>query len=208
MRIVFIGAVEFSRRALECLIEINANIVGVCTLKESKFNADHVDLNNLSDRHEIPCLYAEDINSSKTLSWIQEKEPDVIFCFGWSRLIKIRLLNCAPLGVIGFHPTALPANRGRHPLIWPLVLGLKNTDSTFFFMDDGADSGDIVSQKSISIGGDDGAGNLYEKITSTAVSQFQEIIPKLIHGNLLRETQNPTKANYWRQRTIEDGRVD
>ena len=31
------------------------------------------------------------------------------------------------LGVIGYHPAELPKNRGRHPLIWALVLGLKKT---------------------------------------------------------------------------------
>ncbi|MDB9752177.1 formyltransferase family protein [Gammaproteobacteria bacterium] len=208
MRIVFIGAVEFSRRALECLIEINANIVGVCTLKESKFNADHVDLNNLSDRHEIPCLYAEDINSSKTLSWIQEKEPDVIFCFGWSRLIKIRLLNCASLGVIGFHPTALPANRGRHPLIWALVLGLKNTASTFFFMDAEADSGDILSQYAIKITENDNALSLYQKVTQTALQQIKEFLPQLEGGTFNRYTQEQGLANIWRKRKSGDGKID
>jgi methionyl-tRNA formyltransferase len=40
MRIIFIGAVAFSRSALERLIEIRAGIVGVCTLNESSINAD------------------------------------------------------------------------------------------------------------------------------------------------------------------------
>ena len=40
MRILFIGTVEFSLQSLNKLIEINANIVGVCTKEESKFNSD------------------------------------------------------------------------------------------------------------------------------------------------------------------------
>jgi len=56
-------------------------------------------------------------------------------------------LDLPHLGVIDFHPAALPANRGRHPIIWALVLGLQETASTFFFMDEGADSGDIISQE-------------------------------------------------------------
>ena len=152
MRIVFIGTVEFSQRALECLIAMNAEIVGVCTLQESKFNADHIDLSILSESHGIPWFYAQDINSAEALGWIQDKSPDIIFCFGWSKLLKQDLLRLAPLGVVGFHPAALPANRGRHPLIWALVLGLEKTASTFFFMDACADSGDILSQHEIVIG--------------------------------------------------------
>ena len=98
--------------------------------------------------------------------------PDVIFCFGWSRLIKKTLLNIAPLGVIGFHPALLPANRGRHPLIWSLILGLKESGSTFFFMDEGADSGDILSQLNVSISEMDDAGTLYVNVQSSAVDDI------------------------------------
>ena len=29
------------------------------------------------------------------------------------------------MGVLGYHPTKLPKNRGRHPLIWALALESK-----------------------------------------------------------------------------------
>jgi len=39
MKIAFIDAVEFSRRTLELLVEMKQDVVGVCTLKDSLFNA-------------------------------------------------------------------------------------------------------------------------------------------------------------------------
>ena len=146
MRVLFIGAVEFSYRALKELIDMQVHLVGVCTLDQSTFNSDHVNLRPIADKKNIPVRYTPDINSESNLCWIQDLKPDVIFCFGWSRLIQKDLLDLPNLGVIGFHPAALPANRGRHPIIWALVLGLQETASTFFFMDEGADSGDIISQ--------------------------------------------------------------
>lgn len=208
MRIVFIGTVEFSLRALERLVALDAEIVGVCTLQESKFNADHVDLSRVSAAHGIPCFYADDINSTAALSWIQSKAPDVIFCFGWSRLLKQDLLGLAPLGVIGFHPAALPANRGRHPLIWSLVLGLDKTASTFFFMDVGADSGDILSQREIPIVDQDDARTLYQKVSQTALAQIEEFLPQLATGTFQRIKQNEQHANTWRKRGRTDGIID
>ena len=164
MRIVFIGAVEFSRAALQCLVDINSSVVGVCTLKSSKLNADHADLSEVCRVNDVPSLYATDINSIDTLEWIQNKKPDIIFCFGWSKLLKEELLKLTPLGVVGFHPAALPANRGRHPLIWALVLGLKRTASTSFFMETGADNGDILDQREVNIDEADDAGNLPESV--------------------------------------------
>lgn len=208
MRIVFIGTVEFSRRALERLLAINAEIAGVCTLRESKFNADHVDLSSVSEAHGIPWIYAEDINSTGVLRWIRDKAPNVIFCFGWSKLLKRDLLKLAPLGVVGFHPAALPANRGRHPLIWALVLGLEKTASTFFFMDSGADSGDILSQHEIFIDEEDDARTLYEKVTQAALEQIEEFVPQLTTGVFQRHMQDQRLANTWRKRGSADGEID
>jgi methionyl-tRNA formyltransferase len=208
MRIVFIGTVGFSLSALERLVNIGADIVGVCTLKESKFNSDHVDLSQASVLHGIPWLYANDINSTEVMDWIKHKAPDVIFCFGWSKLLKQGLLELAPLGVVGFHPAALPANRGRHPLIWALVLGLKKTASTFFFMDDGADSGAILSQREIEISDEDDASSLYKKMTQVALDQVEEFVPSLVSNMYQRQNQDDSLANSWRKRGVADGLID
>jgi len=93
MRIVFIGAVEFSLKALEKLVELDANIVGVCTKKSSTFNADYADLTNVCKKKNIPYKYVDDINSKDNIEWIKKLNPDIIFCFGWSYLIKKELLN-------------------------------------------------------------------------------------------------------------------
>lgn len=208
MRIIFIGAVEFSLKVLVRLTELNAKVVGVCTTRGSTFNSDHVDLSNFSQSHEIPSLYVGDINSEETYNWIQDKSPDVIFCFGWSSLIKKNLLELAPLGVIGFHPAALPANRGRHPIVWALILGLRKTASTFFFMDSGADSGDILSQKEILITDKDDARSLYDKVVNSALTQITEFLPQLSTKSFQRVKQNQLHSNYWRKRVYADGQID
>ena len=208
MRIVFIGAVEFSVKALRKVVSCKGNVVGVCTLNESAFNSDFVDLSNFSGDHDIPYHYVDDINSQTTLDWISKLDPDVIFCFGWSRLLNKEILNVAPLGVVGFHPAELPANRGRHPIIWALALGLTRTASTFFFMDEGADSGDIISQTNISIDSDDNARSLYDKVVSTALQQIEEFLPKLVNQDFCRRRQDHQKSNIWRKRSRKDGVID
>ena len=208
MRIVFVGSVEFSLSALEHLVTMGAEIVGVCTLKESKFNSDHIDLSSISELHGIPWLYAQNINSDEAINWIEQKAPDVIFCFGWSKLLKQGLLELAPLGVVGFHPAELPINRGRHPLIWALILGLNKTASTFFFMNNCADSGDILSQREIEISDEDDASSLYEKMTQVALDQIEEFIPGLTSNTYQRQNQDESLVNSWRKRGVADGLID
>ena len=208
MRIVYIGSVRFSLAALQKLVSLRVNIVGICTLKSSSFNSDHVDLTSLGTTCGIPCYYADDINSHESLMWIRSKAPDVIFCFGWSRLLKNELLGVAPLGVVGFHPAPLPANRGRHPIIWALALGLRKTASTFFFMNEGADTGEIISQRDILISDDDNASTLYEKIINAAHLQIAEFIPELEGGMVKTTKQNEFLSNVWRKRSERDGVID
>ena len=208
MKIVFIGAVQFSFESLKHLVNLGAEVVGVCTLERSEVNSDHVDLRNFCILNEIPCVYINDINSIESITWIKEKSPDIIFCFGWSKLIKQELLRLAPLGVIGFHPAALPANRGRHPIVWALVLGLEKTASTFFLMDDSVDGGDIISQVELSIEYDDDANTLYKKIVSTALMQISNFLPEISKGVFKRIKQDKNHANIWRKRGTQDGRID
>ena len=208
MRILFIGSVAFSAHALRELIAMQAEIVGVCTLKESALNADHVDLASIANDSGIPTLYSQHLDNPESLEWIRERKPDVIFCFGWSRLIKAPLLGLPPMGVVGFHPAALPINRGRHPLIWALVLGLRETASTFFLMDEGADSGDLLSQTKVPIYESDDAANLYERMTQIAIVQLREFVPRLAAGEIQRIPQDHRLANVWRKRGAVDGRID
>ena len=208
MKVVLIGSVEFSLRVLEKLISIDVDLVGVCTKKSSTFNSDFFDLKPLSDINEVPCLHVEDINSTKSVEWIKNLNPDVIFCFGWSSLIKKDILAVAPMGVVGYHPAKLPKNRGRHPLIWALALGLKESASTFFFMDEGADTGDMLSQVDFEISYQDDARNLYDKVVEIALIQIEEFIPALEKGTYTRIKQNEKESNDWRKRNELDGEID
>lgn len=208
MRIVFIGTVNFSERLLKKLIDIGAEVVGVITKERSSFNADFTDLAPVAKEHGIPYIHVSDINDHKNAQWIRSLRPDVIFCFGISQILKRDILKAAPMGAVGFHPARLPANRGRHPLIWALALGLKEIAATFFFMDEGADSGDIISQEDIGIAPDDDAGTLYRKVALTAERQLEKLLPALAGKDLKRVPQDPSKATYWRKRYMKDGELD
>ena len=208
MKILFIGAVEFSYKSLEKLIDLNAATVDVCTKKVSNFNSDFADLTPLCNKANIPLRYVDNINSNESIDWIKSLKPDIIFCFGWSNLIKKELLNLPKMGIVGYHPALLPKNRGRHPIIWALALGLKASGSTFFFMTDGADDGDILSQEEVEIFYEDDARSLYDKVLATALKQIEYFLPKLQNNSFQSFKQNNSLANAWRKRGKLDGKID
>lgn len=207
MKILFIGTVEFSLNALRALLINGKNVVGVITKNESSFNADFADLVPTCEQYHIPYKFVRDINHPNNLQFIRKFNPDVIYCFGWSSLLKSDLLSIPRYGVVGFHPAKLPFNRGRHPIIWTLCLGLSETASTFFFMDEGADTGDILSQEIVNVDKCDDAQSLYNKITNVAIGQILKFTDGLEKNSFLRIPQIG-KGNCWRKRGKRDGQID
>ncbi|HKW84800.1 MAG TPA: formyltransferase family protein [Burkholderiaceae bacterium] len=212
LRIVFIGCVESSKVALQALLASPpelAQVVGVMTRRASAFNADFVDLSPLAHDAGLAWLQAEDATGDdEQAAWVEQLGADVVFCVGWSRLLGPRLLAAPARGVVGFHPAALPANRGRHPLVWALALGLQETASSFFLMRADADSGPLLSQKTIAIARTDDAGALYEKVLDAIRSQIPRIVEEMARGTLQAREQDHARANHWRRRSAIDGQID
>jgi methionyl-tRNA formyltransferase len=209
MRIAFIGCVEFSHAALEHLLSIpKAEIVAVVTRESSDFNADFRSLRPLAEANRIPYFLSTGDDDASMLEWLSGFKLDVAYCFGWSKLLSSAVLALPRHGIVGFHPTELPMNRGRHPLIWALALGLRETASTFFFMADAPDSGPILSQVKLPIHDDDDARSLYSRVTDTALKQLTELTRGLGDGTLVAVPQDQMRASYWRRRTAVDGRID
>lgn len=216
MRIFFIGCVQFSHLALQKLLSLqnqNLQIVGIATKEKSNFNGDFYDLKQ--DALNIPCIYSKDINDENTAQFIKACEPDIIYCLGWSFLIKKELLSLYP--VIGFHPSKLPQNRGRHPIIWALFLGLKESGVSFFVMNERADEGRILRQKIVQISHKDNASSLYKKITQIALKELEILtrilVKKSFHQKnykaILHKISSPQgKGNAWRKREFKDGVID
>lgn len=209
MKVVLIGCVDFSESAFRCLLEQpDADIVGVVTRTSSSTNADFRSLSPLAETHRIPCLAVETGDQGPMAAWIRDRSPDAVLCFGWSRLLGGDLLSIPRLGTIGYHPALLPRHRGRHPIIWALALGLTETGSTFFFMDEGPDSGDVLDQERVTIDDTDNAATLYAKLTIVAGEQIARFIPLLAGNRAPRRPQDPRLATYWRKRGKRDGQID
>lgn len=208
MRVVYIGCVESSAIFLKTLLEEKADVVGVITKEESTINSDFVDLSNIAIQNNIPYLYVKNINDGQAYSFIRELNPDIGFCLGWSQLLKKELLDVFPKGIIGFHPAALPQNKGRHPLIWALALGLQETASSFFVLEESADTGKVISQERIPILYEDNARTLYDKVMDIAKVQLKELWSDICRDSIHIIENKGQEGNTWRKRCKDDGKID
>lgn len=209
LKVAFIGCVEFSEIMLNTLKDQpGIEIVGVVTRQASTFNADFRSLEPLADEIGCPVHLADGNDQGAIADVLRDVAPDLVYCFGWSYLLGEQVRSIPRLGVVGYHPAALPKNRGRHPIIWALALGLSETASTFFLMDEGADSGDIVSQVEVPIAFEDTARTLYDKLADVAKAQLADMTARFVAGTVQPRPQDSAQANTWRKRGPADGRID
>lgn len=207
--IIFAGGVRFSQRCLKVLLDMGAPVVGVLALRPGAVSsgADYADISGQAAAAGIPVHHFERISDPEVGTFLDRIRPDVGFVFGLSQLLPRALLEKCNLGWIGTHPALLPRNRGRHPLIWAIIEGLTESGLTFFRLDEGADSGDIVWQGKFEILGTDDASTLYRKMEDLAAEGLHKWVPLLLEGRASFVPQDHAQATYWRKRKAADGQI-
>jgi len=211
MKIVFIGGVRFSHAILEIILKENIQIDAVFSYDKSKEKnySDYISFDEITKRHKIKHIEVMNINDTKNVKLINEIQPDIIFVFGWSQLLNNEILKIPKLGVIGSHPTELPKYRGRAPIPWSIIKGLKKSALTFFYIQEGIDDGDIVTQKQFEITDVDDATSVYEKITVLGKKMLSEILPLLESNKITSKKQNSELfIENWPKRTPLDGKIN
>jgi len=130
-----------------------------------------------------------------TIKLLKTMQLDYIVLAWWPNIIKKSVIAIPKIGVLNFHPSYLPYNRGKHYNFWTLVeetpFGV-----TIHFVDEGIDTGDIVFQKKIEKIWEDTGETLYYKAQKTMIKLFIENYPQLINNTYQRIPQNLNEGTF------------
>lgn len=203
MRAVFVSAVSFGVHLLRTALENDAGIVGVVA-RESGSHSDGADFTHICGHYNIPILTVSSINKRTVKPFIADLSPDLILVMGWSEMIPDDILALPSIATIGSHPTLLPLGRGRAPLPWTILKGLRESGLTFFILDSGVDTGDIVLQRRFDIGLKETATTLYDKI----IAFGKEMLLELLSMHEITGWPQGSSHDYWKRRTDRHGRID
>lgn len=210
MRIVLVGAVESTKVALETLIATGTPPTAVVSLPGEALSrhSDAVDLAALSRDARTQIVFSTDINSEATLSQLKRLEPDLILVIGWSQVCKQAFRAIARQGCIGFHPSALPRLRGRAVIPWTILTRQAISGSTFFWLDDGIDTGDIAVQHVFELSEDETARSLYDRQLAAIRNLLPQVVAQFETGKPQRIPQGIEGESYCARRGPEDGVID
>lgn len=154
----------------------------------------------------MPVYEIENINDQEDK--IKSLKPDFIIMAGWRQIIDKKIFTIPSKGLIGFHPSLLPKNRGPAPIINTILMGLKKSGLTMFYAADGIDNGDIIGQAEYDIDENDYAFDVYKKIIIAGKSLIRKFLSKLIDGTAPRIVQDENQATYFTKRTLKENEID
>jgi len=152
----------------------------------------------------IPVYEVEDINSQEKL--IEYLDPDFIIMAGWRQIINKSILDIPAKGFIGFHPSLLPKGRGPAPIINTILLDLKKSGVTMFYLGEGVDNGDIIGQVVFDVKDNDYAQDIYEDAIKGA-KELVNLLPLLNDNDAPRTRQEEKNASYFPKRTLKDNEI-
>ncbi|MFT4555781.1 MAG: methionyl-tRNA formyltransferase [Planctomycetaceae bacterium] len=209
MRIVVAGATVSTHQTLDALIRHGADVVGVLQLRgESSHTVTAFSpLDELAESHGIPCATFRNINDSEIVEQVCQWQPDLMFVVGLSQLVRDEMMSIPARGCVGFHPTFLPAGRGRAPLAW-LTLDAQPGAATFFLIDEGVDSGPIFVQETFEVTPEDYASDVGHKLVEATGRALDRWLPELLTGVWNPQPQDEILATYNGRRSLDDGLLD
>ncbi len=210
MKVILVGSVKSSERLLRVMIEKNIDVRMVFSLDEqySENVSGYTPIHNLAKEHNIPYTKFRKINDEENVEIFRKIEPDYIFIVGLSQLVKKEIILCAKKGVVGYHPTPLPKFRGRAATVWQILLGVRKSAVSMFFIDEGIDSGDIICQEEYEIGEKDYPLDVGKKMEKASLKLFSKGLDLLQNPSFKPTPQNEEEATYLLKRSPEDGKID
>ena len=210
MRAVLIGAVGSTEIVLRAMQEARIPPILLVTLDPEVGPRRHADYVNLASMvtEDTQVLFVEKTSDSDFVQYMRTLSPDILLVIGWSQIVGPELRATARHGCIGFHPSLLPALRGRAVIGWTILLGLTETGATLFRITDGVDDGPILAQQQIALDERENVATLVSKLTKALEQMIRELLPRLESGDAEAKEQPVEGISYCARRTAADNLIN
>jgi phosphoribosylglycinamide formyltransferase 1 len=109
---------------------------------------------------------------------LEEHEVDLIVSAGYMRVLGSPVVERWRHAWLNVHPALLPSFRGMHAVRDALAYRVKVTGVTVHFVDEGVDSGPVVSQEVVAVRDDDDWDALEERIHAAE----HRLLPAAVHA--------------------------
>ena len=131
-------------------------------------------------------------------------KPDLVFFIGWSHIIPNILID--KYKCICLHPSPLPKYRGGSPIQNQIINGEVDSAVTFFIMDQGLDTGDIIYQSYISLNGK--LDDIFKNIELIGIRDINKIITDYKNNQIVTYKQDDSKSTFYKRRNESESEIN
>lgn len=209
-RIVFMGTPEFAVPILQALVE-NYNVVAVYTRidKPSGRGKQVVvsPVKHFALQHNLPLEQPRSLRNGSEQHRLREYNPDVVIVAAYGLLLPKAILETPARGCINTHASLLPRLRGASPIPYAILAGDSEAGVTLMQMDEGLDTGDILTARSIPIAPEDTTETLTQKLSKLGAELVLDTLPAYLEGKIIPKPQDHSQATMTRLVAKEDGQI-
>ncbi|MCK5510053.1 methionyl-tRNA formyltransferase [Candidatus Parcubacteria bacterium] len=211
IKTIFIGTPDFGVPSLVKLInDENFDIVSVITQEDKKVGRKQKlkapAIKQTALKYNLPVLQPKKI--SDIAEKIKQFAPDLIIVIAYSQIIPKQILNIPKYGVLNIHGSLLPKYRGASCIQAAILNGDKTIGVTIMKMEEGLDTGPILSQTKIKISNIDTTEILFDKLSQLGADILIPVIKNYINNKIKPVAQNNVKSSYVGILKKSDGRID
>lgn len=212
MNVVFMGTPDFATGCLSSILEAGHQVSGVFTQPDRPKGRGHKlafsPVKELALKHNLPVYQPKGFKNGEALEILKQLAPDVIVVVAYGRILPKEVLELPKYGCINVHASLLPKYRGAGPIQWAVLNGEKETGVTTMYMAEGLDTGDMIFKESLTIGEDETAGELFDRLAVLGASLIVKTLQAVEEGTAPREAQDDTQSSYAPMLTKELCAVD
>ena len=181
------GTPEFAVPSLDKLLQAEYNIVGVITAPDKPagrgMSLQQSAIKKFALEKGLKILQPEKLKDPVFLKELKSLNADMQVVVAFRMLPEV-VWNMPPMGTINLHASLLPQYRGAAPINWAIINGEKETGVTTFKLQHQIDTGNILLQEEITIGEDETAGELHDKMKEIGAKLLVKTVKELVQGNL------------------------
>lgn len=211
MRVIFCGTPEIAVPSLRSLAEI-AEIVGVVCQPDRpagrgmRLTPPPVKVEAITRGWEV--FQPLKVRDGTLSDWMRARNADFSLVIAYGRILSADALNSTRLGCLNLHASILPEYRGAAPIQRALMDGKSETGVCLMQMDEGMDTGPVLTERRLQIAPEDNAGSLAEKLGDLAAAITREELPRFMNGELCAIAQDHGRASYAPPLSKEDAVLD
>ena len=208
MNVIFMGTPDYASRILETLLsQQDIEVVAVYTQPDKPVGRKKVltppPVKTVALVAGIPVYQPQRLRDEVTVAELRGIACDYIVVAAYGQILPRAVLEHAPC--INLHASILPQYRGASPIQQSLLNGDRETGVTAMLMEEGLDTGPILSIKRLPIGDDETAESLFGRLTALAAEMTPEVLRA--YPDLAPRPQNDAEASLCKKITRADGEV-